>query len=135
MADSADLRRRLAIFARQCRGIGEALYQVRDELATFRAHNEQAMAHARSPNAKANFRRFMPHLFDRPRRAEHVTAAALAHVTGAGVAAAGDVFANACPTGAAAGRRLSDGTASVNDCFRPSRAIRPHHSAEQIIPR
>ncbi|MEP6565899.1 MAG: 3D-(3,5/4)-trihydroxycyclohexane-1,2-dione acylhydrolase (decyclizing), partial [Mesorhizobium sp.] len=27
-------------------GIGEALYQVRDTLPTFRAHNEQAMAHA-----------------------------------------------------------------------------------------
>ncbi|TJV09903.1 MAG: hypothetical protein E5Y16_37180, partial [Mesorhizobium sp.] len=25
-------------------GIGEALYQVRDELPTFRAHNEQAIA-------------------------------------------------------------------------------------------
>ena len=26
-------------------GFGEALYQVREELPTFRAHNEQAMAH------------------------------------------------------------------------------------------
>jgi 3D-(3,5/4)-trihydroxycyclohexane-1,2-dione acylhydrolase (decyclizing) len=26
--------------------LGEALYQVRDELPTYRAHNEQAMAHA-----------------------------------------------------------------------------------------
>ena len=27
-------------------GMGEALYQVREELPTYRAHNEQAMAHA-----------------------------------------------------------------------------------------
>ena len=27
-------------------GIGEALYAVRDELPTFRAHNEQGMGHA-----------------------------------------------------------------------------------------
>ena len=27
-------------------GLGEALYQVRDELPTYRAHNEQGMAHA-----------------------------------------------------------------------------------------
>ncbi|TIO37936.1 MAG: 3D-(3,5/4)-trihydroxycyclohexane-1,2-dione acylhydrolase (decyclizing), partial [Mesorhizobium sp.] len=38
-------------------GIGEALYQVRDELPTFRAHNEQAMAHAAIAYGKANFRR------------------------------------------------------------------------------
>ena len=27
-------------------GMGEALYQVREELPTYRAHNEQGMAHA-----------------------------------------------------------------------------------------
>src|ERR1700751_633221 len=37
--------------------LGEALYQVRDELPTYRAHNEQAMAHAAIAFAKASFRR------------------------------------------------------------------------------
>ena len=37
-------------------GVGEALYQVRDELPTFRAHNEQAMAHAAIAYAKAPVR-------------------------------------------------------------------------------
>ena len=40
-------------------GIGEALYQVREELPTYRAHNEQAMAHAAIAFAKASFRRRM----------------------------------------------------------------------------
>ncbi len=34
-------------------GMGEALHGVRDELPTFRAHNEQAMAHAAVAFAKA----------------------------------------------------------------------------------
>ena len=40
-------------------GFGEALYQVRDELPTYRAHNEQAMAHAAIAFGKASFRRRM----------------------------------------------------------------------------
>src|SRR5690348_11927054 len=38
-------------------GLGEALYRHREELPTFRAHNEQAMAHAAIAYAKAHFRR------------------------------------------------------------------------------
>src|SRR6478609_9740779 len=38
-------------------GMREALYQVREELATYRAHNEQGMAHAAVAFAKASFRR------------------------------------------------------------------------------
>jgi 3D-(3,5/4)-trihydroxycyclohexane-1,2-dione acylhydrolase (decyclizing) len=38
-------------------GIGEALYQYRDQLPTYRAHNEQAMAHAAIAYSKAHFRR------------------------------------------------------------------------------
>jgi hypothetical protein len=38
-------------------GIGEALYQVRDSLPTYRAHNEQGMALAATAYAKAMFRR------------------------------------------------------------------------------
>ena len=35
-------------------GMGEALYQVRDQLPTYRAHNEQGMAHAAIAFAKAS---------------------------------------------------------------------------------
>ena len=38
---------------------GEALYQVRDKLPTYRAHNEQAMAHSAIAYAKAMRRRRM----------------------------------------------------------------------------
>ena len=38
-------------------GMGEALHGVRDRLPTYRAHNEQAMAHAATAFAKANNRR------------------------------------------------------------------------------
>ncbi len=63
-------------------GMGEALYQVREELPTFRAHNEQAMAHAAIGFAKACFRRrFMAATSSiGPGATNMVTAAALAHV-------------------------------------------------------
>src|SRR6187402_1597590 len=38
-------------------GMGEALYGLRDRLPTFRAHNEQAMAHAAIAYTKALRRR------------------------------------------------------------------------------
>jgi 3D-(3,5/4)-trihydroxycyclohexane-1,2-dione acylhydrolase (decyclizing) len=38
-------------------GIGEALHGARDKLPTYRAHNEQAMAHAAIAFAKASRRR------------------------------------------------------------------------------
>src|SRR6185437_533966 len=40
-------------------GMGEALYGVRDELPTYRAHNEQGMGHAAIAFAKASFHRRM----------------------------------------------------------------------------
>ncbi|MBL8893756.1 MAG: 3D-(3,5/4)-trihydroxycyclohexane-1,2-dione acylhydrolase (decyclizing), partial [Rhizobiales bacterium] len=40
-------------------GLGEALYGVRKELPTYRAHNEQAMAHTAVAYAKAMRRRRM----------------------------------------------------------------------------
>ena len=40
-------------------GIGEALYGARKELPTYRAHNEQAMAHAAIAFAKGSRRRRM----------------------------------------------------------------------------
>lgn len=120
-------------------GVGEALYQVRDELPTFRAHNEQAMAHAAIAYAKANFRRrFMAATTSiGPGALNMVTAAALAHVNRLPVLLLpGDVFANRLPDPVLQqAEDFSDGTASVNDCFRPvsryfDRITRP----EQIIP-
>ncbi|PBC08516.1 3D-(3,5/4)-trihydroxycyclohexane-1,2-dione acylhydrolase (decyclizing) [Mesorhizobium sp. WSM3859] len=120
-------------------GIGEALYQVREELPTFRAHNEQAMAHAAIAYGKANFRRrFMAATSSiGPGALNMVTAAALAHVNRLPVLfLPGDVFANRLPDPVLQqAEDFSDGTASVNDCFRPvsryfDRITRP----EQIIP-
>ncbi|MDX8491076.1 3D-(3,5/4)-trihydroxycyclohexane-1,2-dione acylhydrolase (decyclizing) [Mesorhizobium sp. VK22B] len=120
-------------------GVGEALYQVRDELPTFRAHNEQAMAHAAIAYAKANFRRrFMAATTSiGPGALNMVTAAALAHVNRLPVLLLpGDVFANRLPDPVLQqAEDFSDGTASVNDCFRAvsryfDRITRP----EQIIP-
>ena len=120
-------------------GIGEALYQQRDELPTFRAHNEQAMTHAAIGYAKAYFRRrFMAATSSiGPGAVNMVTAAALAHVNRLPVLLLpGDVFANRVPDPVLQqAEDFSDGTVSVNDCFRPvsryfDRITRP----EQIIP-
>ena len=63
-------------------GIGEALYAHRDVLPTYRAHNEQAMAHAAIAYAKAHMRRRMMACTTSigPGATNMVTAAALAHV-------------------------------------------------------
>ncbi|WP_054312632.1 3D-(3,5/4)-trihydroxycyclohexane-1,2-dione acylhydrolase (decyclizing) [Mesorhizobium sp. 1M-11] len=120
-------------------GIGEALYQQRDDLPTFRAHNEQAMTHAAIGYAKAHFRRrFMAATSSiGPGAVNMVTAAALAHVNRLPVLLLpGDVFANRVPDPVLQqAEDFSDGTLSVNDCFRPvsryfDRITRP----EQIIP-
>jgi 3D-(3,5/4)-trihydroxycyclohexane-1,2-dione acylhydrolase (decyclizing) len=112
---------------------------MRDELPTFRAHNEQAMAHAAIAYAKANFRRrFMAATSSiGPGALNMVTAAALAHVNRLPVLfLPGDVFANRIPDPVLQQvEDFGDGTVSVNDCFRPvsryfDRITRP----EQIIP-
>ena len=119
--------------------IGEALYQVRDELPTFRAHNEQAMAHAAIGFGKANFRRRMMVATTSigPGALNMVTAAALAHVNRLPVLLLpGDVFANRIPDPVLQQvENFGDGTMSANDCFRPvsryfDRITRP----EQIVP-
>ncbi|MDW6025569.1 3D-(3,5/4)-trihydroxycyclohexane-1,2-dione acylhydrolase (decyclizing) [Mesorhizobium sp. BAC0120] len=119
--------------------VGEALYQHRDELPTFRAHNEQAMAHAAIAYAKANFRRRMMAATTSigPGALNMVTAAALAHVNRLPVLLLpGDVFANRVPDPVLQQiEDFGDGTVSVNDCFRPvsryfDRIARP----EQIVP-
>ena len=120
-------------------GIGEALYQLRDELPTYRAHNEQGMAHAAIAFAKASFRRrFMAATSSiGPGATNMVTAAALAHVNRLPVLfLPGDVFANRAPDPVLQQvENFGDGTVSANDCFRPvsryfDRITRP----EQIIP-
>lgn len=120
-------------------GFGEALYQVRDELPTYRAHNEQGMAHAAIAFAKASFRRrFMAATSSiGPGATNMVTAAALAHVNRLPVLLLpGDVFANRAPDPVLQQvEDWGDGTVSANDVFRPvsryfDRITRP----EQIIP-
>jgi len=120
-------------------GFGEALYQVREALPTYRAHNEQGMAHAAIAFAKANFRRrFMAATSSiGPGATNMVTAAALAHVNRLPVLLLpGDVFANRAPDPVLQQvESFGDGTVSANDVFRPvsryfDRITRP----EQIIP-
>ncbi|MGE0502780.1 MAG: 3D-(3,5/4)-trihydroxycyclohexane-1,2-dione acylhydrolase (decyclizing) [Rhizobiaceae bacterium] len=119
--------------------VGEALYEVRDRLPTFRAHNEQGMAHAAIAYAKANFRRRMMVATSSigPGATNMLTAAALAHVNRLPVLLLpGDIFANRIPDPVLQQiENFGDGTASVNDCFRPvsryfDRITRP----EQIVP-
>ena len=120
-------------------GVGEALYQVQAELPTFRAHNEQAMAHAAIGFAKAHFRRRMMAVTSSigPGATNMVTAAALAHVNRLPLLLLpGDVFASRVPDPVLQQiEDFGDATATVNDCFRPvsryfDRIARP----EQIIP-
>lgn len=119
-------------------GMGEALYQVREELPTFRAHNEQGMAHAAVAYAKASFRqRFMACTTSiGPGALNMITAAGVAHVNRIPVLLLpGDVFANRAPDPVLQQiEDFGDGTVSANDAFRPvsryfDRITRP----EQII--
>lgn len=120
-------------------GLGEALWHERERLPTFRAHNEQAMAHAAIAYAKANMRRrFMAATTSiGPGATNLVTAAALAHVNRLPVLLLpGDVFAGRIPDPVLQQvEDFGDGTVSANDCFKPvsryfDRITRP----EQIIP-
>ncbi|WP_321489077.1 3D-(3,5/4)-trihydroxycyclohexane-1,2-dione acylhydrolase (decyclizing) [uncultured Hyphomonas sp.] len=119
-------------------GMGEALYQVRDRLPTFRAHNEQAMAHTAIAYAKAGFRRQAMVCTSSigPGATNFLTAAALAHVNRLPVLfLPGDVFANRRPDPVLQQvEDFQDGTVSANDCFKPvsryfDRITRP----EQIL--
>ncbi|MFL5116687.1 MAG: 3D-(3,5/4)-trihydroxycyclohexane-1,2-dione acylhydrolase (decyclizing) [Microvirga sp.] len=119
-------------------GIGEALSGARDRLPTYRAHNEQAMAHAAIAFAKASRRRRMMACTTSigPGATNMVTAAAVAHVNRLPVLLLpGDVFASRRPDPVLQQvEDFSDGTVSANDCFRPvsryfDRITRP----EQIL--
>ena len=104
-------------------GIGEALSQARDQLPTYRAHNEQAMAHAAIAFAKASNRRRMMACTTSigPGATNMITAAAVAHVNRLPVLLLpGDVFANRRPDPVLQQvEDFNDGTVSANDCFRP----------------
>jgi len=118
--------------------LGEALWHARHRLHTYRAHNEQAMAHAAIAFAKASRRRRMMACTTSigPGATSMVTAAAVAHVNRLPVLLLpGDVFANRRPDPVLQQvEDFADGTVSANDCFRPvsryfDRIARP----EQII--
>ncbi|HVL70630.1 MAG TPA: 3D-(3,5/4)-trihydroxycyclohexane-1,2-dione acylhydrolase (decyclizing) [Beijerinckiaceae bacterium] len=118
--------------------LGEALWAERERLPTYRAHNEQAMAHAAIAFAKASNRRRMMACTTSigPGATNMVTAAAVAHVNRLPLLLLpGDVFANRRPDPVLQQvESFSDGTVSANDCFRPvsryfDRITRP----EQIL--
>jgi 3D-(3,5/4)-trihydroxycyclohexane-1,2-dione acylhydrolase (decyclizing) len=118
--------------------LGEALHAARGQLPTFRAHNEQAMGHAAIAFAKATNRRRMMACTSSigPGASNMITAAAVAHVNRLPVLfLPGDVFASRRPDPVLQQiEAWSDGTASVNDCFRPvsryfDRIVRP----EQLL--
>src|SRR4029077_5677888 len=117
-------------------GMGEALFAARDSLPTYRAHNEQAMAHAAIAFAKASRRRRMMACTTSigPGATNMVTAAALAHVNRLPVLLIpGDVFANRRPDPVLQQiEDFDDGTVSACDCFRAvsryfDRISRPEH--------
>ncbi|KRB52884.1 MAG: 3D-(3,5/4)-trihydroxycyclohexane-1,2-dione acylhydrolase (decyclizing) [Pseudomonadota bacterium] len=104
-------------------GLGEALHGARDQLPTWRAHNEQGMAHAAIAYAK-QMRRARAMICTTsigPGATNMVTAAALAHVNRLPVLfLPGDVYASRRPDPVLQQvESFSDGTISANDCFRP----------------
>jgi 3D-(3,5/4)-trihydroxycyclohexane-1,2-dione acylhydrolase (decyclizing) len=119
-------------------GMGEALHAQRDSLPTFRAHNEQGMAHAAIAYGKAHMRRRIMAVTTSigPGATNLVTAAGLAHVNRLPVLLLpGDIFASRAPDPVL--QQVEDfqaGDVSANDCFRPvtryfDRITRP----EQIL--
>ena len=104
-------------------GLGEALYHHRAELPTYRAHNEQAMAHTAIAYAKAHMRRRMMACTTSigPGATNMVTAAALAHVNRLPVLLLpGDIFVSRAPDPVLQQvEDFQDGGVSANDCFKP----------------
>jgi 3D-(3,5/4)-trihydroxycyclohexane-1,2-dione acylhydrolase (decyclizing) len=104
-------------------GLGEALAGAGKILPTFRAHNEQAMAHAAIAYAKQMRRRRAMICTSSigPGATNMVTAAALAHVNRLPVLfLPGDIYASRRPDPVLQQvEDFGDGTISANDCFRP----------------
>jgi len=103
--------------------LGEALYEARHDLPTWRAHNEQTMAHAAVAFAKQMRRRraMVCTTSIGPGALNMVTAAAVAHANRLPVLLLpGDVFAGRMPDPVLQQiEDFADGTVSANDCFRP----------------
>ncbi len=119
-------------------GLGEALAAAQNSLPTYRAHNEQAMAHAAIAYAKQLRRRRAMVCTSSigPGATNMVTAAALAHVNRLPVLfLPGDIYASRRPDPVLQQvEDFGDGTVSANDCFRPvsryfDRILRP----EQLL--
>jgi len=119
-------------------GLGEALQHAGAELPTFRAHNEQAMAHAAIGFAKAMRReRAMACTTSiGPGALNLVTAAGVAHVNRLPLLLLpGDVFASRRPDPVLQQvEDFADAAVSANDCLRPvsryfDRIVRP----EQLL--
>ena len=104
-------------------GIGEALHGIGDALPTYRGQNEQSMAHAAIAYAKQLRRSRAMAVTSSigPGALNMVTAAGLAHVNRLPVLfIPGDVFAGRGPDPVLQQiEDFTDGTATVNDCFRP----------------
>lgn len=104
-------------------GLGEALHGARDVFPTWRAHNEQGMAHAAIAFAKqARRKRAMACTTSiGPGALNMVTAAAVAHVNRLPLLLLpGDVFAGRGPDPVLQQvEDFADGLVSANDCFRP----------------
>ncbi len=119
-------------------GLGEALQDERGRMPVYRAHNEQAMAHAAIAFAKASKRRRMMACTTSvgPGATNMVTAAALAHVNRLPVLLLpGDTFASRRPDPVLQQiESFAEPSISANDCFRPvvrfwDRIVRP----EQLL--
>ncbi|MER0238009.1 3D-(3,5/4)-trihydroxycyclohexane-1,2-dione acylhydrolase (decyclizing) [Fulvimarina sp. MAC8] len=103
--------------------LGEALYGERENIQTYRGHNEQTMCHAATAYAKQSNRRRAMAVTSSigPGATNMVTAAALAHVNRLPLLLLpGDVFANRGPDPVLQQvEDFGDGLVTVNDAFRP----------------
>lgn len=119
-------------------GVGEALYQVKDQLPTFRGHNEQSMALAAIAFAKARQRQqaMVATTSLGPGATNLVTAAGVAYVNRLPVLLVpGDVFASGQPDPVLQqSENFADGSSTVNDSLRPvSRYFHRITRPEQLI--
>lgn len=119
-------------------GLGEALWQNRAELPTFRAHNEQGMALAAIAYSKAQFRQRIMAVSTSigPGATNLVTAAAVAHVNRLPVLLLpGDTFASRAPDPVLQQiESFQNGDWSANDTLRPvTRYFDRITRAEQIL--